>query len=463
MAYYKFIPPGYPIQFKFEVDAAQRSAMEIDNGDLLGGFTGKGIRRLIQFPAYIDSISADFSPSWNTYTENGRAEPKVLLNQFSKSVSVSFKVVAETTTRNTVAIFRDLEALTKYATPHYYVGTNLGYQGKFIKVSIGRIYTNQVMIINSIQYSWNNGEVTWSAGHPEARGEPNKPGLLPMWADVSIDFTWIGTEMPSQETKAFYFATANTPRNTFVRDTAFPGASGEIDDPYFPDQNLRSLLNANNDRGFIFRFQQEPGGRIVEFPAYLDDISTSMNSDWESYPEVARADPQYRISQFTKTISLSFKVVAESGVISGRNTVDCFKDLDDLARMATPYYYGAGYEGSFVIFTVGNIYVKEVGYITSLSYNWDNTSITWDYDSELPILTEVNMSISWVGRGMSQTYYDYFGDTSEQYAQAGPRPKSELIAAPTLPSGLPSSVTSLSSEADQARRSLEVRNAFRSG
>lgn len=416
--YYNFQPTGYPIKFRFRMD--EKQAAEILPYNFLS--------TSLEFPAYIDSLSTDFSPSWNTYTENGRAEPKVLLNQFSKTVSVSFKVVAETTKRNTVSIFKKLELLVKYATPHYYPG-KVGYQGKFLSVTIGNVYVEQIMIINSIQYNWNNSEMNWSVGTPVTNEDTDIPGKLPMWADVSIDFTWIGREIPSQHRKSNYFMSTGISRPEHVRPPRFsPARSTEnidISQPYFPTWTPNSLATTENRHGFVFKFSQHPGDRSVEFPALLDDISANFNSEWETYPEIARADPKYRINQFTKTLSISFKVVAESDLTPGRTVIDCFNDLENLARMATPYYQpGAGdtsaykgYDGSFISFTIGNLYVDEVGYITSLSYNWDNTQITWDTGTELPILTEVNMTIAWVGRGMSQTSYKYFGHTFERYRE----------------------------------------------
>jgi len=158
----------------------------------------------LTLPVYIESLSANFSPSWNTYTETGRAQPKVLLTQFSKTVSVSFKIVAEDIfNRNTDKVFQDLEKLSKLTMPRYFFNTNASYQGFFVKVTIGRIYVEQPMVLTSLNYTWDNTDVTWNMGAPY----PAKYTIpqLPMWTSVQADFKWIGKKMPATRADYSFF------------------------------------------------------------------------------------------------------------------------------------------------------------------------------------------------------------------------------------------------------------------
>jgi len=151
-------------------------------------------------------------------------------------------------------------------------------------------------------------------------------------------------------------------------------------------------------RGTIaFNFYLDPAGINIAFPAYIDSVDVSYSPSWDTFQEVGRADQKVLYSRFQKSISLAFKVVAES---SSRNTVHVFRDLETLTKVITPRYNGAGYQGNFIIFTIGNIFVKQVGYVTSLEYNWNNTEVTWDVDKQLPHWTTVSMEIQWIGRLM---------------------------------------------------------------
>ncbi len=155
-----------------------------------------------------------------------------------------------------------------------------------------------------------------------------------------------------------------------------------------------------------FKFELDPSGLVIELPAYLEDLSARFSADWTAYPEIGRADPKVVYNNFSKSISLSFKVVAET---ENRTTFDTFTDLENLSKVTTPYYQGQpGFVGNFVIFTIGNIYVRQVGYVTGLRYSWDNSEMTWDLRVELPYYTNVSMEIAWIGRLMPSNFHDFF-------------------------------------------------------
>lgn len=156
-----------------------------------------------------------------------------------------------------------------------------------------------------------------------------------------------------------------------------------------------------------FKFKLTPENAQVEFPAYLKAISANFNSNWNTYDEVGRADPKVLYASFSKTLSIDFFAVAEH---ESGDAAAIFDKLELLAKSVVPKYSGAGFQGNFVIFTLGNMYVNQVGYVTSLTYNWDNTQITWDIEAQLPHITDVSMTINWVGRKMPESSIHRFFD-----------------------------------------------------
>lgn len=137
----------------------------------------------IEFPAYINSMGSRFSPSWQTYQEVGRADPKVLMSSFSKEVDLDFTVVAENSSdRNVRSIFDKLDNLSKGAQPRYYPG-NRGYQGNFVRFTIGKIYKNEIGYLTSLQYQWENDKTSWIND-------------LPVLGRVNMTITWVGNRMP---------------------------------------------------------------------------------------------------------------------------------------------------------------------------------------------------------------------------------------------------------------------------
>lgn len=158
----------------------------------------------LDLPVYIESLSANFSPTWNTYTETGRAQPKVLLTQFSKTISVTFKIVAEDIQdRNTYKIFQDLESLSKLTMPRYFYNTDASYQGFFVKVTIGKVYIRQPMVLTSLNYTWDNTTMVWNMGAPYPGA--STVAQLPMWTDVQAEFKWIGNKMPATQYDYTFF------------------------------------------------------------------------------------------------------------------------------------------------------------------------------------------------------------------------------------------------------------------
>lgn len=160
--------------------------------------------------------------------------------------------------------------------------------------------------------------------------------------------------------------------------------------------------SASRTIGFLeFKFVVIPDGITVEFPAYINSIGSRFSPNWQTYQEVGRADAKVLMNSFSKEVDLDFTVVAEN--FSDRNVETIFTKLDNLSKAAQPKYYpgNRGYQGNFVRFTIGKIYKDEIGYLTSLQYQWENDKTSWIND--LPILGRVNMTITWVGKRMPQS------------------------------------------------------------
>lgn len=143
----------------------------------------------VSFPAYIDSISDSFSPSWGQYNDMGRADPKVMYQSFGRSISVNFKVVAlqREGDESTFNIFANkLNILAKAVHPHYVGGK--GFVGRFIKFSIAKLYSNEYGYISALNVDISN-DTPWDTTI-EGSGE------RPIVATVAMSIYWIGNKRP---------------------------------------------------------------------------------------------------------------------------------------------------------------------------------------------------------------------------------------------------------------------------
>lgn len=139
----------------------------------------------LSFPAFITSISDSFSPTWESYNDMGRADPKVMYSQFSRQLTISWKTVA-LKIEEARAIYQKLDILARAVHPHYVAGK--GFVGRFVKFSIAKLYINEYGYINSLNVSIDNS-TPWDTDE-EGSGE------WPIVTNIDMGITWIGDKRP---------------------------------------------------------------------------------------------------------------------------------------------------------------------------------------------------------------------------------------------------------------------------
>jgi hypothetical protein len=122
----------------------------------------------------------------------------------------------------------------------------------------------------------------------------------------------------------------------------------------------------------------------MNFRAYIDSFSDSYSSDWKAQSYMGRGEKFYKYEGFSRDISLSFTVVAQSqGEMNGM-----YQKLNYLASSLAPYYTKQGYmAGNLVKLTVGNYIYEQVGFISSITYDIPEES-SW----ELSLTPDIKIS-----------------------------------------------------------------------
>jgi hypothetical protein len=112
----------------------------------------------------------------------------------------------------------------------------------------------------------------------------------------------------------------------------------------------------------------------MNFRAYIDSFSDSYNSDWKAQSYMGRGEKFYKYEGFSRDISLSFTVFAQSqGEMNGM-----YQKLNYLASSLAPFYTGQGYmTGNLVKLTVGDYIYEQTGFISSLTYDIPQDS-SWE-------------------------------------------------------------------------------------
>jgi len=146
------------------------------------------------------------------------------------------------------------------------------------------------------------------------------------------------------------------------------------------DDNLNDLvkfriaiLDNNVSNGQVFKM-------FMHFRAFLGPMSDSYNADWSAFKYLGRGENFYTYQGFTRQISLSWTVAAQSK----QELIPMYKKLNYLASSLTPDYSPQGYmRGNLAQLTVGGYLYEQPGIITGLTYD-----IQEDTPWELGINTE---------------------------------------------------------------------------
>lgn len=117
-----------------------------------------------------------------------------------------------------------------------------------------------------------------------------------------------------------------------------------------------------------------PAEAIV-FRATFGNIQDSHNAEWTPIDYLGRADPLYVYKGYTRQINFDFTVQ-----ITSRDEMKAsWRKLNHLASWTAPEYTKAGFMRAPIIrLNIGNLYRKMPGFLSNISYNFDNTEVTWE-------------------------------------------------------------------------------------
>lgn len=180
--------------------------------------------------------------------------------------------------------------------------------------------------------------------------------------------------------------------------------------PIYQSENIQSKVgpgNANTNDLVTFAIAAikttEPNTKdFIHFRAFIDSFDDSYTSNWNSAQYLGRGEQFYTYSRFDRTITMAFKVVAQSR----QELLMMYAKLNFLASNLAPDYTSNGYmAGSLVQITVGDYIKNQTGFIAGLRLSipqespWEiNISDSGDFEGgglgQLPHIIEVNMTFT---------------------------------------------------------------------
>ena len=148
----------------------------------------------VKFRAYINSLSDSFAPGWDGQNDQGRADPRYQYTSFERTMALDF-TVASMNKFDFKTQWNKLTELAKMTHPTY---GKYGFYGKAQKVTIGDLHRETPMLITDLSYDWDN-EVPWEISTTEKLNGP-------MYTQVSISFTVLGSKKPSTSSPIYDIA-----------------------------------------------------------------------------------------------------------------------------------------------------------------------------------------------------------------------------------------------------------------
>jgi len=158
---------------------------------------------IIVFRATLSSLEDTFSPSWNAVQMIGRADSNYNYTGYSRDVRIAFDIYA--TDRDEVKpIWRKLNALAGYTAPTY-SDESIGMIGPWMRMTIGDIYKQQPVIIDSLSYTLQSQDTPWEINienDPQMKQVPHK-------ISVSLGVKLITDYLPEKNGQFYTLSTYN--------------------------------------------------------------------------------------------------------------------------------------------------------------------------------------------------------------------------------------------------------------
>lgn len=152
---------------------------------------------MMTFRAFIDSFNDDYSAGWNPYKYIGRGEKFYTYNDFTRTINVSFKIVALSRCE-LPRVYQKLSYLASNLAPDYYLGGRI--RGPMTKLTVGDYISYQPGIITSLRYTIPK-ESSWEIAIEDNNTDPNIPVKeYPHLVEVDMTFIPVHDFLPRKST-----------------------------------------------------------------------------------------------------------------------------------------------------------------------------------------------------------------------------------------------------------------------
>ena len=155
---------------------------------------------MITFRAYLDNIDDNYKASHTAFKYNGRPESFYKYDSFNRSISVSFKIAAQTR-HEMQPLYKKLNYLAAQTAPEYN-STSGRIMTPYMRLTVGDWMQRIPGILESVRLSWSK-DYPWEIKSDE-NDKDSDMAILPHLLDVAISFTPIHDFIPSNNEGTSY-------------------------------------------------------------------------------------------------------------------------------------------------------------------------------------------------------------------------------------------------------------------
>ena len=157
------------------------------------------------FRAFLDGYNDNYNASHNNIKYNGRGEEFYTYNSFTRKISFSFKIAAQSR-HEMMPLYRKLNFLVSNVAPEY-KATRM--RTPFIRLTIGSLVDRTPGILNSISLKWDKN-YPWEIALDGPEKKKRDILVLPHVLDVNVSFTPIHNFLPQKSITESPFILSHT-------------------------------------------------------------------------------------------------------------------------------------------------------------------------------------------------------------------------------------------------------------
>lgn len=149
----------------------------------------------------------------------------------------------------------------------------------------------------------------------------------------------------------------------------------------------------------------------IKFRAFIKDLIETTTPQYTPYQYVGRVEKFINYTGVQREISFKLAILA-----FGQDELDVvWRRINYITGLAFPYGFTKGMlQPNITRLTIGNLYINQPGYITTLTTNFNEPAGSWDIDKQIPIGAMVDMRFVLIEKSTKIAESPFYGYTEDK-------------------------------------------------